>query len=385
MAASPANPALPLTPPSARKYHIMITLPSGVEFRPLHIPTSATATDAGDFTEMACVRNLVYTEISGADADLRSADELLPHYRPDPDEIRRVWVAVRGGEVIGRVGIDIPQDAGSRSAYWLVELLHAHHGQGVGAAAYALIEHTARAHGRTVLQSWAEHPATAAGDADRLIPPTGFGSIPLDSAARFYLLHGYTLEQIGRKSALDLVAASGAIGQLRRQAELASVGYRIVQWEAPTPPEHLDGYAWVKSRMSTDAPSAELEFDEEVWDAARVARHDQRYLDGGQRVLVTAAVHEESGRLVAFNELAIGPNRAGATHQEDTLVLREHRGHRLGLLVKCAGLSRWRELVPDSPRVITYNAEENRPMLDINEAIGFAPVSYEGGWKKVLH
>jgi hypothetical protein len=43
-----------------------------------------------------------------------------------------------------------------------------------------------------------------------------------------------------------------------------------------------------------------------------------------------------------------------------------------------------REVSPESSLIITDNAEENRPMLDVNEAVGFQAVGYEGVWKKTL-
>lgn len=359
-----------------------MTPPTGVEFRPLTIPASMDAPDADEFREFTRVRNEVYREISGTDDDTLAPEELLPHYQPSPEEIRYVWVAVVDGEIVGRVGVDIPLEDGSRGAFWLIELLRAHHGRGIGSAGYELIEKTAREHGRSVLQSWAQHPDAPG---PRLEAPTGFGSIPDDRVARFYQRHGYRLEQIERESALDLTSTTDDVARLLAEAETAATGYRVVQWQLPTPPERVAGYAWMKSRMSTDTPMGALEFDEETWDAERVARHDRKTLDGGRTMLVTAAEHIDSGELVAFNELVIGADASAASHQEDTLVLKEHRGHKLGQLVKCAGLTTWHgEFAPQSPKVITYNAEENRPMLDINEAIGFAPVAYNGAWKKVV-
>lgn len=350
-----------------------------IEFRPLTVPDTIDSPDAADFVEMVRVRNLIYRQISGHDDHRIAADELLPHFAPNQYERRQMWVIVEDGEIIGRAACDLPLENDSKVAFWLIELLRERWGRGIGSAAYELIERTARENGRSVLQSWAEHPAAPG---PKLAPPTGFGEIPEDHAARFYLRHGFSLEQVERNSAFDLTAPFDTVERLLAEARAASTGYRIVQWFVPTPAEYAEGYAWMKSRMVTDAPAAALEFDEETWDAARIAEHDAKY--AGRTMQVTAAQHIETGELCAFNELVVGKDRTEASHQEDTLVLKEHRGHKLGTLVKCAGLLSWRDIAPDSPRVITYNAEENRPMLDINEAIGFEPIAYEGAWKKVL-
>ncbi|WP_375384085.1 GNAT family N-acetyltransferase [uncultured Microbacterium sp.] len=359
----------------------MYSPPTDLEFRLIPIPASIDSPDAADFIEMVRVRNLVYLEINGHDDERITPEELLPAMQPTEYEIRLLWLVLLDGEAIGRAVVDIPLEEGSKVAFWRIELLRSSWGKGIGSAGHDLVERVAREHGRTVLQSWAAHPDIAG---PRLSPPTGFGSIPDDHAARFYRHHGYSLEQVERNSALDLRDAVPRLEELLAQAVAASADYEVVQWFLPTPPEFVAGYAWMKSRMITDAPAAAMEFDEEEWDAARLGRHEAIYLDAGRPLQVTAARHIATGELCAFNELVIGNDRTEATHQEDTLVLKEHRGHRLGLLVKCAALLAWREFAPESARVLTYNAEENRPMLDINEAMGFVPIAYEGAWKKVL-
>lgn len=54
------------------------------------------------------------------------------------------------------------------------------------------------------------------------------------------------------------------------------------------------------------------------------------------------------------------------------------------MLVKAANLQQLREVSPGTKVVTTFNAEDNRPMLDVNEALGFRAIAYEGSWQKDL-
>jgi hypothetical protein len=151
-----------------------------------------------------------------------------------------------------------------------------------------------------------------------------------------------------------------------------------------TPERWLEDRAVLATRMSTDAPSAGLEEPEDVWTVDRVRDADDRRESNPRRHLFAAAEHVPSGRLVAYSVLSVPRQPHRAVQQYATLVLREHRGHRLGMLVKVANLAHLQATHPGHPSILTFNAEENRHMLDVNEALGFTAIAYEGAWRKDL-
>ena len=357
-----------------------IALTAGATLHPLVLPARADAGSSPAFHAYADVRNRCLEEASGRDDDRFTADELLPLLTSDAHMHRRQWRILRGERTIGVAFLNISRDGDGDTAMSAISVLRDEQGRGIATAVAGHLEPLARAEGVRVLQMWTEHLPS---DEPTLEPPTGFGSVPRDHISRFLLAQGWTLEQVDRVSEYRWDECDG-LPALLAAAEQAASGYRVVQWLLPTPEARLDGYAWMKSRMSTDAPDAAMDSPEESWDADRVREQDSRWLDMGHTVQVTAAEHIATGELCAYNELSLKGADDSVTQQNDTLVLAEHRGHRLGLLVKAAGLLSWHERYPRSRRVVTYNAEENRPMLSINEQIGFAPIGYGGAWKKVL-
>lgn len=359
-----------------------IPLTTDASLHPLVLPARADAADAGEFRELARVRNAVYRELTGRTEQDLTPEALLPILRSRKERTTAVWAVRVDGEIVGRTVIDIPHEEGSRVAIASIEIHPRVWGRGIGTAILPHVEAFTRLHDRTVIQNWTEQQAS---DGPRLDARTGFGSVPDDHVARFLSRHGFTLEQVYRVSRLEVTdMAMRRASELLDEARALSQDYRVLRWMLPTPAEHVEGYAWLKSRMSTDAPSADLETDEEAWDAERLIAGEKRVEEMGQTMQVTVAQHIASGELAAFTELGIDADPAATTIQHDTLVLEEHRGHRLGQLVKCAALLSWRDAAPGSREVITYNAEENRPMLAINEAMGFTAIAYEGAWKKEL-
>lgn len=348
----------------------------------LTVPETLDSPDATEFHSFVALNNAICLSDTGMRDFDRSAEEMLPHWRESTDEVHLTLLAREAGEIVGAVTVS-HATAEPTSAEVDLMVLPDNWGRGIETALLAAAEAEVRALGRKVIQAWTLHRPSP-GEAP-LVPKTGWGRVSRTPHAQLLADAGFTLEQVERNSAFDLQGDLAPIERMLADAlAVAGSEYELVEWTVPTPPELRSGYAWALSRMSTDAPSGDLEIDEEIWDADRIARRDARFVDGGQTVSVSAVEHMPTGTLAAFNELVTGSDPEGVTHQYCTLVLKEHRGHRLGQIVKCANILRWRGIAPRSPRITTFNAEENRPMLDINEAMGFAPVSYAGAWQKKL-
>ncbi|GAA1964971.1 GNAT family N-acetyltransferase [Microbacterium deminutum] len=348
------------------------------------VPAAVDAPDAGPFLAMVEIGNALCRHDAGHDYFYQTAEEQLPSWHDQTDRLQIGFTAARDGQIVGAAIMTIPLEEAATSVEYDLMSDPELWGQGIEEALLVAVEAEARRHGRSVVQTWTLHRPDAPGE--RLASPTGYGSIPAeDRQTQFMLRNGYSFEQAERNSVFDLTGSFDLVERMLADAlEAAGSDYRVVQWQSPTPDRYKDGFAYVISRMSTDVPTGDMVWAEEIWDAARVERRDRRLLEGGHTISVACVEHVPTGTLVAYNELVIAADHTAATQQYGTLVLKEHRGHRLGAIVKCANLLRWRELVPESPRVSTFNAEENRHMLDINEAIGFVPASYAGAWKKTL-
>ncbi len=131
----------------------------------------------------------------------------------------------------------------------------------------------------------------------------------------------------------------------------------------------------------SEAPLGDLAVESEVWPPDRLRQFEDRALRRGMRVLTTVALAGDA-TLVGNTVLVVDRTLRRGIDQSGTLVLPEHRGHRLGLAMK---LANQRQLQRDHrvPALVhTYNAEENGPMIAVNRRLGFQPVELTDEWQR---
>jgi len=236
-----------------------------------------------------------------------------------------------------------------------------HRRQGAGTALLDHVLGAARAAGRTSIVAETAYPQDGS-----------------DPGEGFLLSHGFALAQTNFRNDLDVTTHSGD------EQPSATAEYVIETSTDDTLDEWLEDRAILQQRMSTDAPTGDLDFGEEEWDADRLRGQRDATRSSNRRAVESVARHVATGELVAFTHLQVPTEEPGLAYQQDTLVLREHRGHGLGAAVKAANLRALRAEFPRTQTVRTWNARENGPMIAVNEALGYRTTAVLREWQKRL-
>ena len=127
----------------------------------------------------------------------------------------------------------------------------------------------------------------------------------------------------------------------------------------------------MRNQMNADVPTGDLDLEPELLDAARLAASEERLMRAYD-VRVAAARRRSAGMFGGYSLLFV-PYGTDHGWQDDTLVMPEHRGHRLGAALKAANYAD----LPDHVWLVhTWTAPSNMAMHRTNTALGFRVVEH---------
>ena len=364
----------------------MPAMANEVQVEQLWIPDSLDGPDAADFLAAVEVGRKVRMQTWGSD-DLAYAplEKLLE--MADPYERQVILVARVDGGIVGTVDIALPLSDNLDLAEFTLDILPEFQGRGVGRRLLEAAERFARDEGRHTILIDTNHPGATLADskAGQLIPGSGLGFVPLNSREVEFAQHtGYTLQHIEQFSSCALPLDSKLVADLQAEAEEANAGrYRLHHWTDRCPEQWLEAVAALENQAGEDGIPG-TENADLVFDGGILREAEDVAIAQGRRTVVTAVEHIASGALVGLTTISVLALRPDVVFQDDTVVLRAHRGNKLGLLIKVANMERLTEQFPDARVVYTWNAPENRYLLTVNKQLGFTTAGVTGIWQKEL-
>lgn len=301
-----------------------------------------------DVTDPAARRAWFDVQDASARADrphalLEAFDAFEVSATPPATYVDRVRLEAREGDrLVGVAGLELPLTE-NRDVGWVeVNVLPGHRRQGTGRALWRAVADRARAAGRIRVG----------------------GEVSVDLAVTGGALGFATAMGAEEKHREDHL-----IAELPVPAAPVDPAYGLVTWRGRCPDEHRAAYLAMRNQMNTDVPTGELDLDATVLDDVRLAVSEER-LARSYDVRVAAALRRADGTFGGYSLMFV-PNGADHGWQDDTLVMPEHRGHRLGAALKAANYA----ALPEHIRLVhTWTAPDNTAMCHTNTAMGFRVV-----------
>jgi GNAT superfamily N-acetyltransferase len=196
---------------------------------------------------------------------------------------------------------------------------------------------------------------------------------------------GYRLAntQVERRQQLPMDEAT--LARLEAEAAQHAAAYQWKTVVGPVPDELVPGFLDLYNLMNVEMPTGEIDLEEGRRTPEVQAQQEEELREAGRtRVTVIAYTPDDVAVAYSCAVTAAADSDDTGVDQWATIVRPDHRGHRLGLAVKCALTRTLQDRFPDRDHVRTQNAETNAPMVAINEAMGFEVHHVEGEFQHHL-
>ncbi len=273
-----------------------------------------------------------------------------------------LWLAREGDELLGYAQAFFPHRENTDSAQVGGTVAVGRRGRGVGRALFEAVVSAGADAGRTTLYAGAFEGS----DGQAALAAFGFERV-----------HTYGINR------LDLHGgARGHRQRLHDDAAAAAADYELARLAGPTPADQVDDVVALFDAIN-DAPRTDPEAAPDRWTADRVRGYDRAMAARRQTVYRVLARHRGTGALAGHTVLCVDEFDPSVGHQEDTTVVREHRGHRLGVLLKTEMLRWMGEERPEMAATETWNSVVNHHMLAVNELLGTTQVARHVSMRRV--
>lgn len=286
--------------------------------------------------------------------------------RQDPTETWTAYVGFDGDDMLGVGCLTVSHDDNTDKAWVNAWVVPARRRQGIGSALIDFQVREAALLGRTTLLAQSAYD---------------FARRDNHPYRRFAEKQGFSLAstEIGR--VLELPVDDAQLQEWIDEAAQRHESYRIETFIDDVPQHLLPSYCHVLNQLALDAPTGEIDFEAEAMTPEVFRARAAKVKEQGRTAFRTVAL-DDSQQVVAATNLAVSTDDQEKVFQWATLVLRAHRGHRLGLAIKARNLREVQRAHPDRKFVWTSNEETNGPMVHINERMGFRPVEISAEFQR---
>ena len=277
---------------------------------------------------------------------------------PSPYYRHTFLAAVDDGRTVGVADLGGSVGDNEHLADLEINVLADHRRRGVGRALWEEADRRRRSDGRTSI-------------CGEVCLPAG---VTTDTSAAYAFAEAMGFSTVHREDqlVLRLPVESGYLAVVSAAAERRAASYEILTWRNRCPDEHAAAFCEMKTTMSSDVPVGDIDYQPIVYDEARLRAQEERAA-GSFDQLIAAARQPGTGSLVGYSQLYL-PHGEDYVIQDDTLVMPDHRGHRLGTALKLTTLEILLRDHPERSRIHTWTDPENLAMYRTNTALGFRVV-----------